>query len=181
MRRALAALTCCAVLLSACGFVSGKTVAWDNGEYRFDYPAGWTLWGPDEPISLLRPTVFAYLGTVPVDLDAICDISRTGSSCNFGDYPMEPGGVTLSLIGWQLPAQGPGDEGDAAEVGGREARFTEQLTDRGSRILQWRIDDPYSSWLVISAEIQGPGEENLRDQVEDLVASFEFTTAGDAE
>jgi len=35
-------------------------------------------------------------------------------------------------------------------------------------------DNPHASRLVISAEIQGPDEAQLREQVEDLVGSFAF-------
>jgi hypothetical protein len=178
MARAIAALALVALIMAGCGLLPERTVEWDNGELSFDYPASWTDWGPDEPIVMRRPAVLAYLGTVPVDLGDICYAGSVTSGCTFDAYPMEPGGVTVAVIRWQVPGEGPGDEGERVEVGGREARYTEEATDRGSTMLRWAIDDPYSSYLAVWAEIQGPDEERLRDQVRALVDSIAFTPPG---
>lgn len=176
MARAIAALTCCAVLLSACGLVGDKTVEWDNGELSFRYPASWTDWGPDEPISLRRPTLLVYVGTVSVDPDQVCTIGRASASCDFSAYEMAPGGVAVGFLRWNVPSIGPPESlGEPVTVGGREARFAEEESDRGTRLLRWAIADPYASYLAVFAEIQGPDEDRLRDQVEALIASIQFT------
>lgn len=176
MARAIAALACSALLLTGCGLVSEKTVTWDNGELSFRYPAAWTDWGPDEPISLMRPTLLVYVGTVPVDPDEVCTTGRASASCDFSAYEMAPGGVAVGFVRWNVPSLGPPEGfGEPVTVGGREARFAEKETDRGTLMLQWAIADPYASYLAVVAEIQAPGEDRLRDEVEALIDSIQFT------
>ncbi|HEX6129715.1 MAG TPA: hypothetical protein VF071_11905 [Candidatus Limnocylindria bacterium] len=141
-----------------------------------DYPASWTDWGPDEPISLMRPTLLAYVGNLPVNTEEICEIGRATAGCDFSAYDMEPGGVVVAFVRWNLPGDGPSEGlGERVEVGGREARFSEEATERDSVMLRWAIDDPYASYLAVWAEIQGPREDRLRRQVEAVIASLEFT------
>ena len=168
-----------ALILGGCGALPERTVEWDNGELSFDYPASWTDWGPEEPISLRRPTVLAYIGTIPVDPNEICTIGRTTARCDFDAYGMEPGGVVVAFVRWDVPSIGPpAGLGEPATVGGREARFAEESTGHDSVILRWAIDDPYASYLAVWAEIQGPDEAALRRQVQALVDSIAFTPPG---
>ena len=177
MARALAALMC-AILVAGCGLLPEPTAEWDNGELSFEYPSSWTDWGPDEPISLRRPTVLAYLGTVTVDVDSICYRGSGSAGCDFLEYEMRPG-VVVAFVRWNVLGEGPSDSlGEAVEVGGREARFSEESTDRDSIILRWAIDDPYASYLAVRAEIQGPDEGRLRGQVQALIDSITFTPPG---
>lgn len=179
MARRVAALFVAAFVLGGCGLVSERTTEWTNGELTFRYPAGWTDWGPDEPISLMRPTVLAYVGTVPVDPDEICHIGRATAGCDFDAYEMKPGGVVLAFVRWNVPSVGPPERlGEPVSVGGLEARFAEEATDRDSVMLRWAIADPYASYLAVWAEIQGPGERRLRDQVQAVVDSIVFTPSG---
>ena len=176
MARRLAALLCATLVLASCGLMPERTLEWDNGELSFRYLASWTDWGPDEPISLRRPTLLVYFGTVPVDPDQICTIGRASARCDFSAYEMAPGGVAVAFVRWNVPSIGPPEGlGESVTVGGREARFADEETDRGTRMLRWAIADPYASYLAVWAEIQGPGEDRLRDQVEALIASIEFT------
>lgn len=178
MKRALPALLCAMLLIPGCGLLPEQTSEWDNGELSFDYPASWTNWGPDEPISLRRPTLLAYLGTVAVDVDSICYRGSGSAGCDFLDYEMRPG-VVVAIVRWNVLGEGPSDSlGEAVEVGGREARFSEESTDRDSVILRWAIDDPYASYLAVWAEIQGPDEAGLRRQVQAVVDSIAFTLPG---
>jgi hypothetical protein len=177
MPQALAALICATFLVAGWGLLPEPTAEWDNGEMSFRYPAAWTVWGPDEPMELLRPSVLAYLGNVPVDVEALCDRSGNSRSCDFAGYDMEPNGVVVSVIGWSLPGQQLPDSGEEAEVGGHAARFERTTTDRSTERLCWTIDTA-GSLLSICGEIQGPGDDLLRDQVNALIDSFEFTDPG---
>jgi hypothetical protein len=79
-------------------------------------------------------------------------------------------------VRWNVPSIGPPEGlGEPVTVGGRQARFAEEATDRESVMLRWAIADPYASYLAVWAEIQGPGEGRLRDQVRALVDSIAFT------
>jgi hypothetical protein len=124
----------------------------------------------------MRPTLLAYVGTVPVDPSEICTIGRATAGCDFDAYNMEPGGVVVGFVRWNVPSIGPPEGlGEPVTVGGRQARFAEEATDRESVMLRWAIADPYASYLAVWAEIQGPGEGRLRDQVRALVDSIAFT------
>ena len=47
---------------------------------------------------------------------------------------------------WNLPGDRPSEGlGERVEVGGREARFSEQATERESVMLRWAIDDSSAS------------------------------------
>jgi hypothetical protein len=174
MPRALASLLCATLLVAGCGLLPEQTAEWDNGHFSFRYPSTWTVWGPDEPMELLRPSVFAYLGNVPVDVEALCDRSGNSRSCDFAGYDMKPSGVVVSVIGWSLPGRTLPDAGEEAEVGGEAARFERTTTDRDTERLCWTID-AQGSLLAICAEIQGPGQDQLRSRVETLIDSLEFS------
>jgi hypothetical protein len=124
----------------------------------------------------MRPTLLAYVGTVPVDPSEVCTIGRATAGCDFSAYNMEPGGVVVGFVRWNVPSIGPPESlGDLVTVAGREARFSEETTGRDSVMLRWAIADPYASYLAVWAEIQGPDEDRLREQVQALVNSIEFS------
>lgn len=86
------------------------------------------------------------------------------------DYPK-----SWTNWGSDAPSAGPPEVGQRVEVGGRDARFSEEATDDNGIMLRWAIDDPYASYLAVWAEIQGPDEAKLRGQVQALVDSIAFS------
>jgi hypothetical protein len=175
MTRALAALLCATLLGAGCGLLPEPTAEWDNGEMSFRYPATWTVSVSDESLQRRGPLVLAYVGSIPVDTSALCKRSANLTSCDYSSYGMAPGAVVVGIIRWSRPGPQLPDEGEHTEVGGRDARLVREATDRGTERLCYTIDDPYAPLLSICAEIQGPGEDRLRDQVEALIDSLEFT------
>jgi hypothetical protein len=166
----------------------GSLAHFDRDGPAFDYPASWrtSVSGLDEHyISILD-----FLGTGSGL--ATCNTITPGPSDNFisgtecGDtLTVDPGQVVVELLRSDGPPRpGPIDPNDPSAlsigqkyvtVGGLPAIFAEG-TDSTTPTLDWTLSVPEQliSRYLIHVEMKGPGLDQMRAQVEALVASVSY-------
>jgi hypothetical protein len=130
-------------------------------------------------------TTLGYLASTRVDTDAICQRTSSSVSCNFHGYDLRPGSVVvvIELASWGTPMSNPvefydhPEDGTRVTVGGTAAVFSEEHIASDHVRLTWKTarPDAFGNWVQIDADIRGPGEQQLRQQVETMVASFRFS------
>jgi hypothetical protein len=147
----------------------------DLGGLVLDYPASWEYHEFQFVASFFD--VLGYLTTGSFDPASICTGGNDRVSCNFSGHPVEPGGVVVKFVNWAPPTDGisaePGDT--QVTVGGMPARITE-ATAGDILALTWRVRQPGgpSGWFEIEARMREPGTDELRRQVEAMIASLKF-------
>ena len=130
-------------------------------------------------------TTIGYLGSTAVDTSTICSRSSAGGSCNLHGYELPPGNVVVGLAYWGPPTIDPVSffdnpkQGTRMTAGDMPAVFSEEPAFPNRVRLTWKIarPDAFSNWIQLEADILGPGEDHLRQQVETMVSSFRFVPA----
>ncbi|HYN64569.1 MAG TPA: hypothetical protein VES36_08195 [Candidatus Limnocylindrales bacterium] len=156
-------------------------VPWQHKDLTFDHRTDWA-WLPTDPeIQTKKFTVLGYLATVPIDVDQICTGTAKRQKCNFANYALKPGTLVVTIMtGQALSADVWQDEtpGDASAMtaGGMPSVFRESSDADEHLLLSWRIARPDAAggWYQIGAELRGPGEAAMRQQLEALIGSVVF-------
>lgn len=155
---------------------AGDSVRLDLGGVVLDYPADWVFHESRFVSSFY--TVLGYLTTGGFDPGAPCTQDRRDQGgCNLSLHPLEPGGVLVRFELWGPPGIGIGARSaeTIATVRGMPAYFSE--TESADTVtLTWRTRTPGSpnSWYEIEANMRGPGTDELRHEVEAMIASLRF-------
>ncbi len=157
---------------------AGPLTHWDRGGLAFDYPATWSS-KPDPAV-----TTNVVLWTGRGLLDCVAPTPPDGSC---GPRPVDPGQVIVTVSKYQADArQGmidPTDPGALAAgeryvtVGGLPAIARVDSPDAsGGTTLDWQLSAPgqYDMQFSVHAELRDPGADQLRAQVEALVASVRY-------
>jgi hypothetical protein len=184
------ALAAVVLVMAACGSQasdgSGKpaavgTVQWQHEDLSFEHPANWTWLPFDADVHDQKATVLGYLATVPIDLRQICTGKAKRLKCDFDNYELQPGtlavtittGQGLSSDVWQDEAPA---EATALTAGGMPALLREERDAEDDVLLSWSVARPGAAgtWYQIDAELRGPGDEALRQQLDALVKSIAF-------
>jgi hypothetical protein len=162
----------------------GPLAHFDRDGLAFDYPATWTV--SPSGVNLHLITVLDFLGTGTGR--ETCTVVTPGpgifggASCE-AQFQIEPGQVVVEIsIGTGPGGLAPIDPRatNAVKVGGLPATFEDVGSAApGSAVLEWELSVPgdSTSRYHIQAVIKGPGEEQLRAQVQALVASIRFDPA----
>jgi hypothetical protein len=156
------------------------TVPWQHEDVSFAYPANWTWLPFDTEVGTKHSTVLGYLSSVPIDLDAICTGKKKHPKCDFDNYARQPGSLAVTIAAghgvssdvWQdeTPAGAT-----ALTAGGMPALFREDSNADDGVLLSWSIARPDAAgWYEIAAELRGPGDEAMRQQLDALVKSVAF-------
>jgi hypothetical protein len=157
------------------------TVPWHYEDLTFEHPANWTWLPFDAGVRNGKSTVLGYLATVPIDLDQICKGKPKHPKCNFNNYDLQPGtlavtittGLGLSSDVWQDDTP---DDAAALTAGGMPALFREESDRDEDDLLSWSIARPGAAggWYQFDAELRGPGNDAMRQQLDALVKSVAF-------
>jgi len=162
----------------------GPLAHFDRDGLAFDYPAPWTV--SQSGVNLHYITILDFLGSGTGR--ETCTVVTPGPGI-FGGGSCEaqskigPGQVVVEIsIGSGPGGSAPIDPtaSNAVTVGGLPATF-EDVTSAapGSAVLKWELSvpgDPTNRYHI-QAVINGPGEEQLRAQVQALVDSIRYDRA----
>lgn len=172
----------------------GSLAHFDRDGLIFDYPASWRA--SVSGLNMHYVTILDYIGTGTglATCTAITpgpsDQFLSGSQCG-SNVKVDPGQLVVTLSRQDGPPRpGPIDPADASAlaagevyvtVGGLPAIFggETQGASASEVILSWTLSVPGEliSRYIISAEINGPGVDQMRAQVEALVASIRYSPA----
>lgn len=153
----------------------------DQGQWAVDYPASWMFY-PMAGFVTSFYDVSGYLASTPVDTSRICQTTKDSQTCDARGYDLPPGNVVITVGHGGVPMSDPiafyehPSVGTPTRVAGMAAIFSEDTIGPDRRLLTWEIASPsaFGNWVQLDAEIRGPGQAELRRQVEDLVASMRF-------
>jgi hypothetical protein len=164
----------------------------DRDGLAFDYPAAWSTSAPE--VDMHYVTILAFLGTGSGRAECASASAGQGDQivgstmCRY-DLTGDPGQVMDQLWLEDGPFEhGPIDPSDPSgvtqggnytEVGGLPAIYSED-SQRGAdstATLYWTLSVPSSVMerYLIKVEIEGPGLEQMRAQVQALVASIRYS------
>jgi hypothetical protein len=157
------------------------TVAWQHEDLTFEHPANWTWLPFDREVGTKRSTVLGYLATVPIDVDQICRGKAKRPKCDFDNYDLQAGTLAVTITtGRDLASDVWQDEtpadATALTAGGMPALRREVSDVDDDVLLSWSIARPDAAggWYQLDAEVRGPEEAAMRQQLEALVASVAF-------
>jgi hypothetical protein len=157
------------------------TVSWQQQDLTFDHPADWTWVAVDANVRSKGFTVLGLLATVPIDVDRMCKGNAKRQKCNLRKYDLQPGTLVATITTGQSHAsdvwqeEAPADA-TAMSAGGMPALLHEESDADGDLRLRWSIARPDAAggWYEIAAELRGPGETAMRQQLDALVQSVAF-------
>ena len=153
-----------------------------HDDWSVEYPAAWRFY-PIANFYFSFYSLAGYLASTRVDTSQICQTTPTSASCNSRGYALPPDNVVITAGNGGAPMVDPiafydhPSQGMPARVGGMAAVFTEDQQGVDRVLLTWKIARPtaFGNWVQLEADIRGPGESELRSEVEALIASFRFT------
>jgi hypothetical protein len=156
-------------------------VAWQHEDLTFEHPANWTWLPFESAVHTKKSTVLGYLATVPIDLDEICTGNAKHPQCDLDNYDLRPGTLAVTITtGRALSSDVWQDETPAGAsvltAGGMPALSREETDADADVLLSWSIARPDAGggWYQIAAELRGPGEAAMRQQLDALVKSVAF-------
>jgi hypothetical protein len=151
----------------------------DNG-LSFEYPA-WKYFSAAGLSLGSFETPVGFLATFDLDLSKFCQTTGNATSCGYLP-PLAPGNLLVEIVnagGFDSPlwhdVTPSGQE--RVMVAGMPALYSEQHLATGVDALIWQIarPDAFDNYFIFTAQIKGPGEDDLRSQVQALVASVGFS------
>jgi hypothetical protein len=157
------------------------TAPWQREDLAFVHPANWTWLPFKNEVKVKDATVLGYLATAPIDLHAICSGSKKHPKCDVHGYELQPGTLVVTITtGHDLSADvwqdEPAADATALTAGGMPALLREGSDADNDTLLSWSISRPDASggWYQLDAELRGPGEAEMRQQLDALVTSVAF-------
>jgi hypothetical protein len=166
------------------GAAAVGTVPWQQDDLAFEHPSNWTWLPFKKAVRDKDATVLGYLATTPIDLDAICSGSKKHPKCDVDGYDLQPGTLVVTITtGHDLSADvwqdEPGADATALIAGGMPALLREGSDADNDILLSWSIARPDASggWYQVDAEMRGPGEAAMRQQLDALLTSVAFEPA----
>jgi hypothetical protein len=160
------------------------TVPWQHEGIAFEHPANWTWLPFKNEVHAKGATVLGYLATTPIDLHAICPGSKKHPKCDVDSYELQPGTLAVTITtGHGLSADvwqdEPAADATALTAGGMPALLREGSDADKDVLLSWSIARPGATggWYQLDAELRGPGDAAMRQQLDALVASIAFEPA----
>lgn len=161
-----------------------EVVQLDLGRLEVDHPASWRY--HEFQVSFNFDSVQGYLTTGPFDPGTICtktrDTGAAGSarfslSCDFSGHPVEPEGVVVIFGQGASMTNGiSARPGETQAAVGRMPAYVSEARVGDTLTLTWRVRMPGApnNWYAIEGKLREPGAEELRRQVEAIVASLRF-------
>lgn len=173
--------------LSACGGdtpsnaqPSGPaSVAQKVDDLAFARPSTWQWSALAAPVEAGDGDVIGYLVTPGVDAASLCKPDKpdacalTADDIGAGSVAVElTSGNSLTADVWQDEA--PADA-EAVTAGGMPALHRES-TDGDDQVLSWTVARPETAggWYRLDARLRGPGQDELRSELDALVESISF-------
>lgn len=155
------------------------TVPQEIDDLAFARPAAWQWSALAAPVKAGDGEVLGYLVTPGVDAATLCT-PRDADACALSADDIGAGSVAVELSSgssltadvWQDEA--PADA-EATTAGGMPALFTE-ATEGQDQVLSWTVARPEvaGGWYRLDARLRGPGQEELRSELESVVESISF-------
>ncbi len=173
--------------LAACGGGAASSpqpsgaaaVAQQVDDLAFTHPAGWQWSALDKPVHADDGDVVGYLVTPGVDAGSLCR-ADDAPACALSAEDLGAGSMALELTsGSSLSADvwqdEPPADAEAVTVGGMPALYRES-TDGEDQLLSWTVARPdmAGGWYRLDARLRGPGQHELRTELESLVGSLSF-------
>ena len=153
--------------------------AFDEAGITFAYPASWREYHVTSNTSMVSQFAELATGNIPSLCTANTEPSPSGSACPDVEQ-LPPGSMTVSIsnaaeLGW-APALNRPPGTTALTVDGLPAYSRTPPSPSADLTLEWAISRPDSldNYYMIDALLQGPGLDQMRQQLSALVASLRY-------